>query len=81
MFRSQLKVDTLGPENRRRIVKMKLTAFLNNDDSNIQRDLRILDEWSPDDCESDGPSESTGVDPYNSGSIDTSKSWKSRSRK
>ena len=81
VFRSQLKVDTLGPENRRRIVKMKLTAFLNNDDSNIQRDLRILDEWSPDDSESDGSDESTGVDPYNSGSIDPSKSWKSRSRK
>ena len=81
MFRSQLKVDALGPENRRRIVKMKLIAFLNNDDSNIQRDLRILDEWSPDDSESDESGESTGVDPYNSGSIDTSKSWKSRSRK
>ncbi len=81
MFRSQLKVDTLGPENRTRIVKMKSIAILNNDDSNIQKDLRILDEWSPDDCESDGSIESTGVDPYNSGSIDTSKSWKSRSRK
>ncbi len=81
MFRSQLKVDTLEPENRRRIVKMKLTAFLNNDDSNIQRDLRILDEWSPDDSESDGPSELTGFDPYNSGSIDQSIWWKSRSRK
>ena len=81
MFWIQLKVNTLEPENRRRIVKMKLTAFLNNDDSNIQRDLRILDEWSPDDSESDGSDESTGVDPYNSGSIDTSKSWKSRSRK
>ncbi len=52
-----------------------------NDESNTQRDLRILDEWSPDDSESDGSGESTGVDPYNSGSIDTSKSWKSRSRK
>jgi hypothetical protein len=60
---------------------MKLTAFLSNDDSNIQRDLRILDEWSPDDSESDGSDESTGVDPYNSGSIDTSKSWKSRLHK
>ncbi len=74
-------MDTLGPENRTRIVRMKPISILNNDDSNIQRDLRILDEWSPDDSESDGPGESTGVDPYNSGSIDTSKSWKSRSRK
>ncbi len=74
-------MDTLGPENRTRIVRMKPISILNNDDSNIQRDLRILDEWSPDDSESDGPSESTGVDPYNSGSIDTSNSWKSRSRK
>ena len=81
MFRSQLKVDTLGPENRTRIVRMKPISILNNDDSNIQRDLRILDEWSPDDSESDGSGESTGVDPYNSGSIDTSNSWKSRSRK
>ncbi len=81
MFRSQLKVDTLGSENRRRIVKKKLIASLNNHGPNTQRDLRILDEWSPDDRESDGSGESTGFDPYNSGSIDTSKSWKSRSRK
>ena len=81
MIWSQLTVDTIEPENRGRIVKLKLIASLNNDDSNIQRDLRILDEWSPDDSESDGSDESTGVDPYNSGSIDTSKSWKSRSHK
>ena len=81
MFWSQLKVNTLEPENRRRIVKLKLIASLNNDDSNIQRDLRILDEWSPDDSESDGPGESTGFDPYNSASIDPSILWKSRSRK
>ncbi len=81
MFRSQLKVNTLGAENRTRIVKMQPIAILNNDESNVQRDLRILDEWSPDDSESDGPGESTGVDPYNSGSIDTSNLWKSRSRK
>ena len=74
-------MDTLGPENRTRIVRMKPISILNNDDSNIQRDLSILDEWSPDDSESDGSGESTGVDPYNSGSIDTSNSWKSRSRK
>ena len=73
-------MDTLGPENRTRIVRMIPKSILNNDDSNIQRDLRILDEWSPDDSESDGHGESTGVDPYNSGSIDTSNSWKSRSR-
>ena len=40
-----------------------------------------VDEWSPDDSESDGSGESTGVDPYNSGSLDSSKGWKSRSRK
>jgi hypothetical protein len=74
-------VDTLGPENRTRIVRMKPISILNNDDSNIQEDLRILDEWSPDDSESDGLGESTGGDPYNSGSIDTSNSWKLRSRK
>jgi len=42
------------------------------DDTIPQRHLRILDESSPDD------SESTGFDPYNSGSFETSKS---RSRK
>ena len=54
---------------------MKLRAAGSDDASND------LDEWSPDDSESDEPGESTGVDPYNSGSIDTSNSWKSRSRK
>jgi len=42
------------------------------DDTNIQPALTILKESSPDD------SESTGFDPYNSGSFETSKS---RSRK
>ncbi len=74
-------MDTLGPENRTRIVRMKPISILNNDDSNIQRDLRILDEWSPDDSDSDGPGESTGFDPYNSASIDPSIWWKSRSHK
>ena len=45
------------------------------DDTITQRALGILDESSLD------PSESTGVDPYNSGSFDKSKGWKSRSRK
>ena len=45
------------------------------DDTITQRTLGILDESSLD------PSESTGVDPYNSGSFDKSKGWKSRSRK
>ena len=45
------------------------------DDTITQRALGILDESSLD------ASESTGVDPYNSGSFDTSKMWKSRSRK
>ena len=74
-------MDALGPENRRRIVEMKLQAFLNNDDSSIQKDLRILDEWSPNNSECDGPDESTGFDPYNSASIDPSIWWKSRSHK
>ena len=39
-----------------------------------------LDEWSPDDSESDGYGESTGANPYNSGSFDSSKAWKSHSR-
>ena len=46
-------MDALGPENRRRIVEMKVQAFLNNDDSSIQKDLRILDEWSPNNSECD----------------------------
>ncbi len=54
---------------------MKLRAAVSDDASND------LDEWSPDDSESDGSGESTGVDPYNSGSLDSSKGWKSRSRK
>ena len=45
------------------------------DDTITQRTLGILDESSLD------PSESTGFDPYNSGSFDKSKGWKSRSRK
>ena len=51
--------------------------------------LRILDESSPDDSESDESRESDesgeldGTDPYNSGIFDMpkSRSWKSRSRK
>ena len=60
---------------------MKLITFPNNDDSNMQRDLRILDEWSPEESEINGSGESTGVDPYNTGSIDPSMWWKSRSGK
>ena len=52
-----------------------------DDDTITQGDLRILDEWSPEDSESDQSGESTGVNPYNSGSFDKSKSWKSRSPK
>ena len=54
---------------------MKLREAGSDDASND------LDEWSPDASESDGSGESTATDPYNSSSIDTSKSWKSRSRK
>ena len=54
---------------------MKLRTAGSGDASND------LDEWSPHDSESDGSGESTGDDPYNSGSFDTSKAWKSRSRK
>ncbi len=32
MLRGQIKVGLLGPENRRRIVKKKLIAFLNEED-------------------------------------------------
>jgi len=53
---------------------MKLHTAGSDDASND------LDEWSPDDSESDGSGESTGANPYNSGSFDTSKAWKSRSR-
>jgi len=58
------------------------------DASDDTSELRLLDESSPDDGESDESGESAGVDPYNSGSFDMSKSrlsksrsWKSRSRK
>ncbi len=46
-----------------------------SNDTITQPALRILDGSSL------GVSESTGFDPYNSGSFDTSKSWDSRSRK
>lgn len=51
-------------------------------------ELRLLEDSAPDVSESEEPGESAGVDPYNSGSFDMSKSqlsksrsWKSRSRK
>ena len=53
---------------------MKLRTAGSDDASND------LDEWSPDDSESDGSGESTEADPYNSGSFDTSKTWESHSR-
>ena len=53
---------------------MKLRAEGSDDASND------LDEWSPDDSESDGSGESTEADPYNSSSFDTSKTWESHSR-
>ncbi len=54
---------------------MKLRTAGSDDASND------LDEWPPDDSESDGSGESAGVDPYNLGSFDSSKAWKSRTRK
>ncbi len=51
------------------------------DDTITQPQLNILDESSLDASESADSSESTGIDPYNSGSFDPSKTWKSRPRK
>ncbi len=62
-------------EHRKDVLMPDIYGF---DDTITQRHLRILDESSPDDSESDGSGKSTGFDPYNSGSFDTSKS---RSRK
>jgi len=62
------------------------------DVSDDTSELTLLEESSPDDSESEESSDSAGVDPYNSGSFDTSEirrlksrawkaRWKSRSRK
>lgn len=53
------------------------------DASDDTSELRLLEDSSPDDSESEESGESDEFDPYNSGSFDMSKSWlsKSRSRK
>ena len=51
------------------------------DDPFKKQQRKTLNESSLDDSESAGSSESTGVDPYDMGCIDTSKSRESRSRK
>lgn len=52
-------------EEQQRLMKLRAAG---SDDASDD-----LDEWSPDDSQSDGSDESTGYDPYNSGSFETSK--------
>ena len=56
-----------------------------NDARDDTSELRLLEDSSPDDSESEETGESAGVDPYNSGSFDMSevrmlksRSWKAR---
>ena len=62
-------------ENHRHVKDVPKPNIYACDDSIAQRQLNILNESPPD------ADESAGFDPYNTGRIDTSKAWNSRSGK
>ena len=62
-------------ENHRQVKDVPTPNSYACDDTIAQRQLNILNESPPD------ADESAGFDPYNTGRIDTSKAWNSRSGK